>query len=287
MGAGARYEAVSFTATDRAGVPLYHTNVMMCIGARVVVIGTEAIVPADRERVLGAAARERPRDHRDRACRDREFAGNMLELGTWDEALGDSRVLVMSESRPPRAQPRSVRAALGLHRCGARRPRAHDRDGSAAGACAACSPKCFAPHDRAPRQGRAVLSPGLGGREPGHRAPAGHRHPHAGQRQCGRDQCDAHPRQKGRARGVRHRSGEGLDCDGSDRALGGAPALGRGARGQRLVRPGMRTRRHAGTRLSALVRVPGRQGYGDAPRRGARRQCLARPADDPHVARRP
>ena len=26
------------------------------------------------------------------------FAGNMLELGTWDEALGDSRVLVMSES---------------------------------------------------------------------------------------------------------------------------------------------------------------------------------------------
>ncbi len=26
------------------------------------------------------------------------FAGNMLELGTWDEALGDSRVLVMSQA---------------------------------------------------------------------------------------------------------------------------------------------------------------------------------------------
>ncbi|HEX4676764.1 MAG TPA: arginine deiminase-related protein, partial [Steroidobacteraceae bacterium] len=26
------------------------------------------------------------------------FAGNMLELATWDEALGDSRVLVMSEA---------------------------------------------------------------------------------------------------------------------------------------------------------------------------------------------
>jgi hypothetical protein len=25
-----------------------------------------------------------------------EFAGNMLELSTWDEALGDARVLVMS-----------------------------------------------------------------------------------------------------------------------------------------------------------------------------------------------
>jgi len=27
-----------------------------------------------------------------------QFAGNMLELSTWDEALGDSRVLVMSEA---------------------------------------------------------------------------------------------------------------------------------------------------------------------------------------------
>ncbi|HEV2268479.1 MAG TPA: glycerol-3-phosphate acyltransferase, partial [Steroidobacteraceae bacterium] len=26
------------------------------------------------------------------------FAGNMLELGTWDEALGDYRLLVMSET---------------------------------------------------------------------------------------------------------------------------------------------------------------------------------------------
>ena len=26
------------------------------------------------------------------------FAGNMLELATWDEALGDSRVLVMSDA---------------------------------------------------------------------------------------------------------------------------------------------------------------------------------------------
>ena len=29
------------------------------------------------------------------------FAGNMLELGTWDEALGDARVLVMSDSGAP------------------------------------------------------------------------------------------------------------------------------------------------------------------------------------------
>jgi len=92
------YEAVTFTATDRAGVPLYHTNVLMCIGARAVVVGSAAIAAADRERVL-ARLRGSGREiieigHEEIA----QFAGNMLELGTWDEALGDSRVLVMSET---------------------------------------------------------------------------------------------------------------------------------------------------------------------------------------------
>jgi hypothetical protein len=92
------YEAVTFTATNRAGVPLYHTNVLMCIGARTVVAGLEAIAPADRERVLArlkSGGREViPIGHRE----IEQFAGNMLELGTWDEALGDSRVLVMSDT---------------------------------------------------------------------------------------------------------------------------------------------------------------------------------------------
>ncbi len=40
------YQAVTFEATDRAGAPLYHTNVLMCIGERAVIIGSGAI--ADR-----------------------------------------------------------------------------------------------------------------------------------------------------------------------------------------------------------------------------------------------
>jgi len=92
------YEAVTFTATDPAGVPLYHTNVMMAIGARFAVVGSETIVPEDRQRVL-ARISESGREvieigHTEIA----QFAGNILELGTWDEALGDARVLVMSES---------------------------------------------------------------------------------------------------------------------------------------------------------------------------------------------
>lgn len=91
------YEPVIFDAADRAGVPFYHTNVLLSIGARVAVVGLEAIAAADRERVLGrlrAGAREVIEISQEEIA---HFAGNVLELGTWDEALGDSHFLVMSE----------------------------------------------------------------------------------------------------------------------------------------------------------------------------------------------
>jgi hypothetical protein len=92
------YEPFAFESFDRAGVPLYHTNVLMCLGARVAVVGTEAIARDDRVRVvdrLRASGREVVEIGHDEIER---FAGNMLELATWDEALGDCRVLVMSEA---------------------------------------------------------------------------------------------------------------------------------------------------------------------------------------------
>jgi len=42
-----------------------------------------------------------------------QFAGNMLELGTWDEALGDSRALVMSESARRALDPETYRRLSG------------------------------------------------------------------------------------------------------------------------------------------------------------------------------
>lgn len=92
------YEPLVFAAVDRAGVPLYHTNVLMCVGARMAVIGTEAVVPGHRAGMLDrlrAGGREVIEISHDEIG---HFAGNMLELATWDEALGDSRVLVMSEA---------------------------------------------------------------------------------------------------------------------------------------------------------------------------------------------
>jgi len=107
------YEPLSFAAADRAGVPLYHTNVCLWIGAQVAMVAAEAIAKGDRERVLRKLTDsgrevitigERELGH---------FAGNMLELATWDEALGDSRVLVMSESAKESLDPRTYQQLSG------------------------------------------------------------------------------------------------------------------------------------------------------------------------------
>jgi len=98
-----------FETRDARGMPLYHTNVLLCIGARLIVVGAQSIAPGDRARVLehlNASGREvielRPSEVS-------HFGGNMLELATWDEALGDSHVLVMSAA---------ARAALSVETFG-------------------------------------------------------------------------------------------------------------------------------------------------------------------------
>jgi hypothetical protein len=74
------YEPVVFDALDAAGVPFYHTNVMLSIGHRVAVVAAEAIVPADRERVLAALARGAQEILEIDQVGVAGFAGNMLEL---------------------------------------------------------------------------------------------------------------------------------------------------------------------------------------------------------------
>ncbi len=92
------YELELFTATDQTGTPIYHTNVLMHVGTRIAVVALEAIAAQDRARVserLGASGREvLAIDHAEMGA----FAGNMLEVGSWDEYLGDFTILVMSET---------------------------------------------------------------------------------------------------------------------------------------------------------------------------------------------
>jgi hypothetical protein len=90
------FEALVFDATDERGQPYYHTNVMMWIGTRCAVACLESVATPDRARLrssLGAGGRELIEIDRAQVG---AFAGNMLELATWDEALGDASVLIMS-----------------------------------------------------------------------------------------------------------------------------------------------------------------------------------------------
>jgi hypothetical protein len=103
------YEALMFETRNASGAPLYHTNVLLCIGARLIVVGAQSIVAGDRARVLERLKSSGRELIELRPSEIERFAGNMLELATWDEALGDSHVLVMSAG---------ARAALSIETFG-------------------------------------------------------------------------------------------------------------------------------------------------------------------------
>jgi hypothetical protein len=92
------YDLEMFAASDESGTPIYHTNVLMHVGTRVAVVALDAIAEADRARI-GARLENSgrgivPITHAEMNA----FAGNMLEVGSWDEYLGDYTILVMSET---------------------------------------------------------------------------------------------------------------------------------------------------------------------------------------------
>ena len=75
------YVPCPFDAADASGVPVYHTNVLLSVGARTAIACADAIAPAHREAVLARVAAGRTLvtiDRRQMA----EFAGNALEFAT-------------------------------------------------------------------------------------------------------------------------------------------------------------------------------------------------------------
>jgi len=91
------FELELFSARDARGTPIYHTNVLLSIGTRMAVLALDTVDPADRARV----ASRLEGGHELLAISEQEmaaFAGNVLELGSWDEYLGDMRILVMSST---------------------------------------------------------------------------------------------------------------------------------------------------------------------------------------------
>lgn len=87
------YEIVAFDAVDRSGAPIYHTNVLMCIGEKLAIICDEAIPKSEQRTAvleqLSASGHELLSiSYEQLEC----FAGNMLELRS---DSGD-RVIAMS-----------------------------------------------------------------------------------------------------------------------------------------------------------------------------------------------
>ena len=88
------YDVVSFDAVDRAGVPIYHTNVLMSIGESLAVICADAIVREEQRTAVLQRLRESGRDVLTLSFDQLEaFAGNMLEL----QAADGSRIFAMSQ----------------------------------------------------------------------------------------------------------------------------------------------------------------------------------------------
>ena len=90
------YKAVCFVANqtvENKRLPIYHTNVMMCVADNFVIICLDSIDdPAERELVLGSLKRTNKEIIEIDESQKHRFAGNMLQL------MGDEPVLVMSDS---------------------------------------------------------------------------------------------------------------------------------------------------------------------------------------------
>jgi hypothetical protein len=87
------YAPCTFTATDAAGVPVYHTNVVLAIGTRCAIVASEMIAVHEREAVLAMLARGERAVLPIAARQVARFAGNVLELGAAD----GSSVLALSQ----------------------------------------------------------------------------------------------------------------------------------------------------------------------------------------------
>jgi hypothetical protein len=88
------YELVSFNAADASGVPVYHTNVLMCVGSRFAAVCAEVIAEQERAAVLHALRQSGHEVIELTAAQMHAFAGNMLELKT----AGGELCVAMSQS---------------------------------------------------------------------------------------------------------------------------------------------------------------------------------------------
>ncbi|KRE08023.1 amidinotransferase [Bosea sp. Root381] len=98
------FEPMVFAATDRDGVPIYHTNVLMCIGTDHALVGLSLISDPARRAEIVARLQDSGRSvitlSEDQIA---QFAGNALELRS-----GTGNILVMSTTARASLDPRQL-----------------------------------------------------------------------------------------------------------------------------------------------------------------------------------
>ena len=102
------YEPMLFDAVDPAGRPIYHTNVLMCIGTEFAMIGLSAITDPARRAQVRRRVEETGRTVIDLSpAQVRQFAGNAIEL------TGSSGRLLALSARAMQALEESQRRVIG------------------------------------------------------------------------------------------------------------------------------------------------------------------------------
>lgn len=88
------YSSVTFDAVDQNNFPIYHTNVMMCIGDKFAVICLDSIPnPSERQSVIDSLSQHKKEIVEISFDQMNHFAGNMLQVKNND----GENLLVMSE----------------------------------------------------------------------------------------------------------------------------------------------------------------------------------------------
>jgi hypothetical protein len=95
------YRLVAFEAVDSAGAPIYHTNVLMCVGARFAAICPDCIREDERQAVLEALRTTGHELVELSMAQLGAFAGNMLELQTTSGTPVVAMSLTARESLTP------------------------------------------------------------------------------------------------------------------------------------------------------------------------------------------
>lgn len=108
------YNAIAFNASDSKGRPVYHTNVMMCIGGRFAVICTDAITDETERIAVTQLLESTGHDLIQISLQQMHaFSGNMLQLknirgedfivmstSAWNSLTGQQRTRLQSFAKP-------------------------------------------------------------------------------------------------------------------------------------------------------------------------------------------